>query len=444
MAPEPFGLRGFLLDAPERGKLRARRDGGIVVKGGRIAAVGDFSDLQKAEPGLAWRHGGGAVIFPGLIDSHSHVPQYPAVARGQTELLPWLHRYIFPLEREFRGEKARAQSARFFAELARHGTTTAMLYTTIFEESCEAAFEAARVSGQRAIIGKVMMDVGSYGDLPTEKIAAVSLEESERLCQKWHGANDGLLDYAFSPRFAVSCSRGLMTDAAWLAKAHGCYIQTHLSENPGELERVKELHPWAEDYTDVYAKCGMLGGKTVLAHCVHLSEKERAVLAETNSVVAHCPSANLFLGSGIMPLGETLGAGIRVALGTDVAAGPELNLWQVMRTAIESQKARSFFQKNAVVPMPAEMLFLATQGAADALGKSAALGSLDVGKEADFTIIDSQALLPYSKNTDARDELDGEELLSLCVYRGGPRATAETLVRGRTVYRAGFLEIPFV
>lgn len=436
MAPEAFGLRGFLIDTPARGTLRARRNGAVVVREGRIAAAGDFSDLEKSEPGLAWRHGEGTVIFPGLIDLHSHIPQYPAVARGQTELLPWLRRYIFPLEREFRGERARGQSARFFAELARHGTATAMLYTTICEESCEAAFEAARASGQRAIIGKVMMDIGSYGDLPAEKIAAASLDESGRLCKKWHGANGGLLEYAWSPRFAVSCTRELMEGAAWLAKSHGCYIQTHLSENTGELARVRGLHPWAEDYTDVYAKCGLLGERTVLAHCVHLSPRERGVIADAGAVIAHCPSANLFLNSGIMPLGETLDAGIRVALGTDVAAGPELNLWQVMRSALESQKARSFFQKNVSVPTSADLLFLVTQGAADALGKGGAIGSLDAGKEADITVVDSRALLPYPENPGSGGELDGEDLLSLCIHRGGPRATAETLVRGRTVYRA--------
>lgn len=436
MASESFGIRGFLLDAPERRKLRARRDGALIIREGRIAAAGDFSELRKAEPDIEWRHSGGAVIFPGLIDLHSHVPQYPAVARGQTELLPWLQRYIFPLEREFRGERARRQAAHFFTELARHGTTAAMLYTTIFEKSCDAVFEAACAAGHRAIIGKVMMDLGSYGDLPVERVAAVSLEESARLCEKWHGANAGLLEYAFSPRFAVSCSRELMSGAAELAKARGAFIQTHLSENAGELARVRELHPWAENYTDVYAKCGLLGSRTVLAHCVHLSQREREAVAASRSIVAHCPTANLFLGSGIMPLGETLGAGVRVALGTDVAAGPELNLWQVMRTAIESQKARSFFQKGAEIPAPADVLFLATQGAAEALGKGDALGSLDAGKDADLTILDAAALLPYGEETGGMEELSGEDLLSLCVYRGGPHATAETLVRGRTVYRA--------
>src|SRR5581483_914223 len=232
-----IGIRGFLIDTPERGKLRAWSDGAIVIEDGLIAEIGDYGELSKKprrEP-MRWLHSNRVAIFPGLIDLHTHLPQYPAIARSETELLPWLRRYIFPLEREFTGAKARKECAQFFAELARHGTTTAMIYTAIYEESCDAAFEAAQTSGMRAIIGKMMMDVGSYGDLAVEKILETSLTQSERLCKKWHGAENGRLDYAFSPRFALSCSREMMTATAELAKKHGAYIQTHLSENLAEL-----------------------------------------------------------------------------------------------------------------------------------------------------------------------------------------------------------------
>ena len=432
------GIRGWLFDTPTRGTLRARADGAVIFDAaGKIVATGDFAALRKDErwAQVAWRDEEGVAVFPGLMDLHSHVPQYPAIARGTSELLPWLREHIFPRERMFTGERARGESTQFFQELARHGTTTAMVYTAVFEESCAAAFEAAERVGLRAIIGKMMMDVGSYGALPEGEILEQSLRESEALCRKWHGAAEGRLHYAVSPRFALSCSREMMQAAGELAAKCGAYVETHLSENLAELDAVRALFPEARDYTDVYDRCGLLGRKTVLGHCIHLSEREIAVLAERGCVAAHCPTANFFLTSGIMKLDAMLAAGVRVGLGTDVAAGLELNLWQVMRTAIEAQKARSFYEPGVIVPTPADVLFHATQGAAEALGWGEQIGTLEAGKEADITVMDYQALLPYPSAQAAR-ELSAEDVLSLCIYRGGPAAVRETIVRGRSVYRA--------
>ncbi|MGB8169459.1 MAG: guanine deaminase [Chthoniobacteraceae bacterium] len=432
------GIRVFLIDSPEFGRLRSWPDGALVIDGGRIAEIGDYSTLSKrprAQP-IRWLHSDRVAVFPGLIDVHSHVPQYPAVARGTSELLPWLQQYIFPLEREFTGGRARREAAAFFAELARQGTTTAMLYTAIFEDSCEAAFQAAAASGLRVIMGKIMMDLGSYGKLEPTQIVSTSLQESERLCKTWHGAAGGLLDYAVSPRFAIACSEEMMRGAAALAAKYGTYIQTHLAENLSEIERVRQMYPWASDYTDVYLGCGLLTPRTVLGHCVHLSAAERETLANAGSSVAHCPTANLFLRSGILPLETVRAAGLRVGLGSDVAAGPELNLWRVMRCVLESQKARSFYQPETEVPSPGAALHLATQGGADALGKGAVIGSLDIGKEADLTIMDFGALLPYRRGAKGVNDLTAEDIVSLCIYRGGPEAVLETFVRGQSVYRA--------
>ncbi|HEX8310676.1 MAG TPA: guanine deaminase [Chthoniobacteraceae bacterium] len=433
-----LGLRGWLIDAPTYGSLRSWSDGGIIIEDGRIAEVGDYDALRKkprANP-VRWMHSNRFAIFPGLIDVHSHVPQYPSVARGTDALLPWLRQHIFPLEREFTGPRGRREAGAFFSELARHGTTTAMLYTAIYEDSCDAAFHAAGQAGLRIVMGKMMMDTGSYGQLQPTKILSVSLHESERLCQKWHGGNGGLLEYAFSPRFALTCTEKLMRSAAELAVEHGAYLQTHLAENRDEMERVRHLFPGAADYTDVYASCGLLTPRTMLAHCVHLSPREREAIAASGASVAHCPTANLFLRSGIMPLDTMRGAGLRIGLGTDVAAGPELNLWRVMRSAIESQKARSFYEKDVAVPTPAEVLHLATQGGAEALGKGSIIGSLDIGKEADLTVMDIGALLPYRRSSKGTNDLTTEDVLSLCIYRGGPEAVIETFVRGSSVYRA--------
>ena len=433
-----FGLRGYLIDAPVFGSLRSWRDGALVVENGEITDVGDF-DIVRKKPRpqkIRWLHGTHSLIVPGLIDIHAHLPQYPSVAKAGDELLPWLRQHIFPLEKEFTGAKAKKQSTQFFDEVARHGTTSIGLFTAIYEDSCEAAFIAAEKKGIRAIIGKVMMDIGSYGSHQPRKVVSISLLETERLAKKWHGANDGLLDYAVSPRFAVSCSEKIMRGAAEIARKYDTYVQTHLSENLAEIEMVKHLFPNMKDYTDVYDQCGLLGAKTLLGHGIHLSERETDIIRERQSRIAHCPTSNLFLGSGIMPISTWRKRGLIIGLGSDVAAGPELNMWQVMRSAVESQQARSFYNPGLAPLNTAEAFHLATAGGADALGKLSKIGTLHAGKEADLTVIDIASLLPYRKVAKSGPDLSAEDLLALCVYRVNAGNVVETFVRGRSIYRA--------
>ena len=437
MENDLFGIRGFVIDAPEFGTLRGWQRGAVIVENGRIAAVGDYDDLrriQRSTP-VRWIDRGAVAIFPGLIDCHTHLPQYSAVARGESELLPWLRQHIFPVEREFTGPKARAEAPQFFHELARHGTTTAMIYAAIYEDSCEIGFEAAKESGLRVILGKMMMDIGSYGQLQPKKVVSVSLLESERLCRKWHRAEEGRLEYAFSPRFAVTCTEKLMRGAAEMAGRFDAYLQTHLSENREEIEKVRHLYMGARDYTHVYEKCGMLTPKTVLGHCIHLNPREIAAIAAAQATVAHCPSSNLFLGSGLMKLDQLMKAGIAVGLGSDVAAGPELNMWQVMRAAIDVQKARTAYEPNLRALQPSEAFYLGTQGGACALGKANIIGTLDVGKEADLLVVDLSAVAPYPKDRQALEHLSTEDVLALCIYRGNAPANLETYVRGKCVYQ---------
>ncbi len=433
-----LGIRGFLIDTPEFGTLRGRSSGGVIIQNGRILARGNYDDLRRTHrtPAVDWIEYPSAAIFPGLIDCHTHLPQYSAVARGESELLPWLRQHVFPVEREFTGPKAREEAPLFFHELARNGTTTAMVYAAIYEDSCDIGFEAAKASGLRVILGKMMMDTTTYGQLQPKKVLSVSLVESERLCRKWHRAENGRLEYAFSPRFAVSCSERLMRSAAEMAKRFDAYLQTHLAENREEIEKVHHHFMGARDYTHVYEKCGMLTPKTVLGHCIHLNPREIAAIAAAQSTVAHCPTSNFFLGSGLMKLDELMKAGIAIGLGSDVAAGPELNIWQVMRSAIDVQKARAAYEPGLRPLRASEALYLATQGGARALNKGDKIGTLDPGKEADLTIVDLSALLPYPKNTGALAQLSAEDAVALCIYRCGPHAIHETYVRGKSVYRS--------
>jgi guanine deaminase len=418
--------------------LRGVRDGAILIEDGIVAAAGTFEEVKRA-PGaehVHWLHAPEAIIIPGLIDVHAHLPQYPVVARVEEALLPWLQRHVFPVEKQFNASAARHQAPHFFEALARNGTTCAMLYTTIYEESCDAAFEAAERSGLRIILGKVMMDAGSYGGLPPEKILPLSLEQSERLCRKWHGRDNGRLEYAFSPRFAVTCTAELMREAGALARKFDAYIQTHLSENHGEIEAVRARFPDSANYTAVYEECGLLSDRSVLGHCIHLDADEIDLLVQSKSVVAHCPTSNLFLNSGIMQLDRLLDAGLRVGLASDVAGGPELDMWRVMRCTIESQKARSFYNEGVRVPDTAEVFHLATAGGAKALGKEAIIGTFDVGKDADLVVLDLAQVLPYGARGNMHSDLSAEEVITLLVYRGGPQAVIETFVRGTSVYRA--------
>lgn len=433
-----LGLRGMIIDSPEYGKLRCWKDGAIVLEKGKIAEVGNYEVLSKKErkKDIRWVDTRRNVIFPGLIDLHTHLPQYPAVARGESNLLPWLRQHIFPLERDFTGPKCLKNIPRFFQRMAANGTTTACVFTAIYEDSCHAAFEAAKALGIRAVIGKMMMDVGSYGTHQPRKVVSISLHESERLCKQWHGAADGLLEYAYSPRFAVSCSDKIMIGAAERAKESGAYIQTHLAESPEELSKVKNLFMSAKDYTDVYDSFGLLGRKTILGHCIHLSEREIQIIAERGASVAHCPTANLFLGSGIMPLDKHQAAGVCVGLGSDVAAGPELNMWRVMRCAIESQKARSFYVEGLQPPGPTEALHLATAAAAKALGKEDVIGRIEVGFDADLVVMDIGELTPYPEDFPLRNNLSPEDVVALAVYRGCPSSIVSTYVRGRKIHQS--------
>ena len=443
VSPGGFVLCGYILDAPEWGLLRHFEHGAVAIRDGRIFAAGPESEVRAMLtdwPDSAWHRapqGQRWLVMPGLIDVHAHVPQYPVVGRVESELLPWLKRHIFPAEQAFTGQRPglREELNAFFAEIAAQGTTTAMLYGAVWQDSTDLAFAAAERSGLRVLMGKVMMDVDSYGfgaQWPAVRTREASLAETRELITTWHGRDAGRLEYVVSPRFAVTCSRELMAAAGALADETGCAIQTHLSENHAEIEYVRTLFPEAASYTDVYRRSGLLGPRSVLGHCVHLRPAELDLLAATRSTVAHCPTSNFFLNSGLCPLNRLRGYGLRVGLGSDVAGGPELNLWQVMRSAIETQKARRFHDPSVPELTPAQTLFLATAGGADVTGQAAITGTLSPGMEADLTVFDLNAVLPLQGRFTSPDPAP-EAIAALMIYRGGPHALRGAWVRGRNV-----------
>ena len=464
----PFRLRARILTPLEDGRSRYEPDGILEVgPDGRIIAVDPAEPLLglpvSAEPTSATDAGPsrGPVIdlrplllLPGMIDLHAHLPQLPNAGLGAgLDLLTWLERYIFPMEREFDEAHAERLAPAAFRAFAAAGTTTAVVYTAVYEPSTDATFRAAEAHGIRAVIGKVMMDRLSYDDrLAPADVLETSLRQSADLCSRWHGRDGGRLRYAFTPRFAVSCSRDMLRESALLAAQTGAYWQTHLSEDRGELAEVARLFPEASDYLDVYDRAGALGTKTVLAHAIHLSAREVARLAESGAHVAHCPGSNLFLASGAMPLARYLEAGISVGLGSDVAAGPELSIFAAMRAGAYTQSGLRVLETHeastggsptgtAASPAPSatppiaplDWLRLATLDGARALGIGDVTGSLEPGKEADLIVVDVDRTAPLP----GIEASDPDELMSRLIFRPHADMVRGAWVRGRLLEGPG-------
>ncbi len=430
-ASPPFTFRARLLTPLASGGLRYEPDARIEVDArGRLAGVTDWTDAEPAPSIIDLRPW---VVMPGLVDLHAHLPQLPNAGVGAgLDLLTWLERYIFPLERNFDAQTAELIAPAAFRAFARAGTTTVVAYGALWAESLDACFRAAEAHGIRAVIGKVMMDRLSYDtDRDPSEVLDLSLRQSADLCATWHGRDDGRLMYAFTPRFAVSCSAEMLQRSAEAAAEAGAYWQTHLSEDRGEIAEVQRLFPEAVDYTDVYDRAGGLTSRAILAHAIHLSDREVARLAESGAVIAHCPSSNLFLASGAMPLARYLAAGIRVGLGSDVAAGPDAPLFSVMRAGAYTQNAlRAAGLTDAPPLSPGDWLRLGTLGGADALGLGDQIGSLEVGKEADLIVVDPSVTLPL-EGVGATEDDRSDEMLSRLIFRAHPSMVRGAWVRGR-------------
>ena len=428
----PFAVRARIATPLDDGRFADYPDGLLAVDAhGRIEWVGHAADAGDRVARAADLRP--LVLLPGLIDLHAHLPQLPNAGLGfGTDLLAWLDRYVFPLEERMRNPvAARSLADAAFRAFAAVGTTTVVAYTTVFKVSADAAFEAAEAHGIRAVLGKVMMDRLTYDRMiDPATILDRSLRETAELIERWHGAADGRLGYAVTPRFAVSCTRDLLRESAALAAQTGTWWQTHISEDTREIAEVGALFPEAIDYVDVYERAGGLSERAILAHAVHLSDREIARLVETGSRVAHCPSSNLFLDSGVMPLSRYLEAGLAIGLGTDVAGGPDTSLFDVMRAGAYSQAAlRTLGSEDRPLLEPFEWLRLATLDGARALGLDDRIGSLEAGKEADLVAIDPRLSDPLRGDADV--PADAPDLVSRLIFRSHAEMVRAAWVRGR-------------
>jgi guanine deaminase len=408
--------------------LEIIEDGAVLVEGGRIAAVGDAATIRAQAPGAELDDHTGKLIAPGFIDTHIHYPQTRVIGSYGAQLLEWLQKYTFVEEQKLRDRDHADIVARFFLdEMFRQGTTTAAVYCTVHPESVDAFFEESLRRGARMIAGKVMMDRNAPAGLTDD--AQRGYDDSKALIARWRGR--GRLDYAVTPRFAITSSEAQLEAAGALLRENpGVYMQTHLDENHAEIALVKSLFPWARTYLDVYERYGLLGPRSIFGHCIHLEQSEVAALAASRSVAAFCPTSNLFLGSGLFDMKRLWDNNVRVALATDVGGGTS---YSMLQTANEAYKV---LQMNGQSWPAAQAFYQMTLGNARALGLDDRIGAIAPGREADLIVLDSRATPAMAHRMEAVSGEIAEELFVLMMM-GDDRAIHETYVAGMPVKGAG-------
>ncbi|WP_407333883.1 guanine deaminase [Enterovibrio sp. 27052020O] len=400
-------------------------DGILLVADGHIVNVGHAEDmLPTLDPSIDIIELENKLITPGFIDTHIHYPQTGMIAAYGAQLIDWLNNYTFPEEKRFEDDDyARDVAVHFLDELARNGTTTALVFGTVHKSSVDVFFQEVAKRNLRMIAGKVLMDRNAPDDLTDTPESGYA--DSKALIEKWH--NKGRLHYAITPRFApTSTSEQLHLAGKLLKEYPDVYLHTHLSENHNEIEWVAELFPDSKNYLDVYDSHGLLSSRSVFAHGIHLCDQECTRLAETDSAVAFCPTSNLFLGSGLFPLDDMEAKGIKVGMGTDVGAGTSFSLLQTM------SEAYKVMQLQGKKLHPLKSLYQATLGGAKALSLDHMIGNFDTGKEADFVVLDLHATQLMKFRMEHAHSL--EDKLFVLMTLGDDRAVFDTYSYGQSVY----------
>ncbi len=427
----PAAIRGrvltFLDDpatAGEQASFRYLEDGLLILENGRIREAGEASPLLATlPPGAPVHHYPDELIMAGFIDTHIHYPQTQIIASYGAQLLDWLETYTYVEEQKFATPDHAARIADFFLdELCRNGTTTAAVYCTVHPESVNAFFAEAARRNMRMIAGKVLMDRNAPpGLLDT---AASGYAQSQALIDRWHG--QGRQHYAVTPRFAITSTEAQLEAAGALLRANpDVYLQTHLSENPAEIETVRKLFPDARSYTDVYDRFGLLGPRSLFGHCLHLEDAERARLSESSSIAVFCPTSNLFIGSGLFDLHQARDRRfpLRLGLATDVGGGTS---YSMLRTAAEAYKVGQLGGQS----LPAlQAFYMLTLGNARALGLDQQIGTLAPGSEADVIVLDARATTAMAHRMETVQGDLKDELFVLMTL-GDDRAIRTTYVAG--------------
>ena len=393
--------------------------GAVAVDEGRIVAVGEATDLRARYPEARLHDHGDRLISAGFIDAHVHYPQTAIIASWGKRLIDWLNSYTFPEEMRF-ADPAYAQEIanRYLDLVLARGTTTVCSYATIHPASVDAIFTAAQARGMRLFAGKTYMDRNAPEGL--RDTAQSAYDDSKRLLQKWHGVDR--LSYVITPRFSpTSTPEQLAALGALWREYPDCLMQTHLSEQTDEIAWVRDLFPQSRDYLDTYEAQGLLREGAVYGHAIHLTDRERARLAEAGASLVHCPTSNTFIGSGLFDMG--LAQSLRVGLATDTGGGSNFSMLHTMAAAYEVAQLRGQSLH------PAQLWWLATQGSARALHAEDRIGNIAPGMEADLVVIDL-ASTPAIEQATRRAQTLWQQLFPT-IMMGDDRAVAEVWVGGQ-------------
>ncbi len=416
-------LVGQTLILPENPADKAVFDsrGGVLIADGLIKAVAASDDLRSAHPDARITDYGEGLILPGFIDAHVHYPQTGIIASWGKRLIDWLNTYTFPEEMRFGDPDYAAEIAgRFFDLSLGHGTTTVASFCTIHTESVDAFFTEAAARGLRAVAGKNCMDRNAPDGLCDTVQSAY--DDSLHLLNRWHGTDR--LSYAITPRFSPTSSRAQLEALGALWAEHpDCLMQTHLSEQVDEVAWVADLYPDARDYLDTYEQAGLLGPGAMFGHAIHLTDREKARLAEADAALIHCPTSNTFIGSGLFDMDRCLASDQRTGLATDTGGGSSFSMLRTMAAAYEVAQLRDR-------PLhPRELLWLATVGSAQALRMDDKIGRLAPGFEADLVVLDLASTPAIAQRAERASDI--WEAVFPTIMMGDDRAIRDVRIAGR-------------